>query len=129
MLKVEKCCYKLTSLVSLSSLWQGNVKKSKNWWILMEIANTGREILHISLHIFLTTWGVSMKFSGRIWLLILNVTKKQFHPLFRRYIFRQKKDTHSPPPPRPSPAILGSSYSFKTSMSTLEAKFSVTALD
>ena len=38
------------------------------------MANNDRE----SLHIFWTTWGISMKFSGKMWLLmILKVTKNQ----------------------------------------------------
>ena len=40
----------------------------------MKIANIDRE----SLHIFWTTWRISMKFSGKIWLMIiLKVTKNQ----------------------------------------------------
>ena len=38
------------------------------------MANNDRE----SLHIFWTTWGISMKFSGKMWLMmILKVTKNQ----------------------------------------------------
>ena len=40
----------------------------------MKIANIVREILHI----FWTTWGISMKFSGKMWIIIiLKVTKNQ----------------------------------------------------
>ena len=40
----------------------------------MKIDNINREILHI----FWTTWGISMKFSGKMWLIIiLKVTKEQ----------------------------------------------------
>ena len=64
-------CYKLTSLVSLS---QRNVKKSKKLIKSMKLANFVKE----SLHIFWTTCGISMKFSGMMWLMIiLKVTKNQ----------------------------------------------------
>ena len=36
----------------------------KNWWKSMKVGNIDRE----SLHIFWNSWGVSMKFSGKIWL-------------------------------------------------------------
>ena len=51
----------------------------------MKKANIDRDILHI----FSTTWGISVKFSGKVWLMmILKATKKpEFHYLFRRYIF------------------------------------------
>ena len=40
----------------------------------MNMANIGREILHI----FWKTWGISMKFSEKMWLMImLKVTKNQ----------------------------------------------------
>ena len=40
----------------------------------MKIANIDKEILHI----FWTTWGCSMKFSGKMWLMImLKITKNQ----------------------------------------------------
>ena len=41
----------------------------------MKIANIDREILHI----FLTTWGISMKFSGKMGIIMINlkVTKNQ----------------------------------------------------
>ena len=49
-------------------------KNSKNRGKLMKIANIDREILHI----FWTTSGISMKFSGKMWLMIiLKVTKGQ----------------------------------------------------
>ena len=50
-------CYKLTSLVSL---WQRNVKKIQK---LMKIASIDRE----SVHTFWVTWGISMKFSWKMW--------------------------------------------------------------
>ena len=55
----------------------------ENWWKSMKIANIDREIFHN----FWTTWGVSMKFSGKMWLMIK--LKPGFPPLFRRYIFRK----------------------------------------
>ena len=55
------------------------LKKSKK---LMKIANIDREILHI----FWTTWGNSMKFSGKMcFKIILSLKKPGFHPLIRRY--------------------------------------------
>ena len=48
-------------------------KNPKNWWKLMKIANIDRESLHISW----TDWGISMKSSGKMWLMIiLKATKK-----------------------------------------------------
>ena len=45
----------------------------------MKIANIDRKIIHI----FWTTWGISMKFSGKMWLMIiLKVTKNQSITLF-----------------------------------------------
>ena len=50
------------------------LKNQKNPWKSMKIANIDRE----NFHIFWTTWGNSIKFSGKMWLiLILKVTKKQ----------------------------------------------------
>ena len=44
----------------------------------MKIANIDREIIRI----FWTTWGISMKFSGKMWLMIiLKVTKTQLFTL------------------------------------------------
>ena len=74
-------CYKLTSLVSLQ---QVNVKKSGK---LMKIANIDREILHN----FWTTWGISMKFSGKMRLMIiLKVTKSQGFTLSLEDTFFEK---------------------------------------
>ena len=56
--------------MSLVSLQHGNVKKSEN---SMKIVNIEGE----KLHIFGTTQGISMKFSGKIFLMIiLKITKK-----------------------------------------------------
>ena len=49
-------------------------KNPKNRWKLIKLANIDRE----SLHIFWTIWGISMKFSGKMWLIIiLKITKNQ----------------------------------------------------
>ena len=49
-------------------------KIPNNRWKLMKIANIDRE----SLHIFWTTWEISMKFSGKMWFMIISkVTEKQ----------------------------------------------------
>ena len=48
-------------------------KDPQNWWKWMKIANIDRE----SFNIFWTTCDISMKFSGKMWLMItLKVTKK-----------------------------------------------------
>ena len=53
----------------------------------MKIANIDRE----SLHIFWTTWGISMKFSEKMWLMtILKVTKNQGFTLFLENTFLEK---------------------------------------
>ena len=53
----------------------------------MEIANIDKEILHD----FWTTWGISMKFSGKMWLLIkLKVTKNQGPTLSLQDTFFEK---------------------------------------
>ena len=46
--------------------------KQKIWLKLMKIANIKREILHI----FLTTWGISIKFSAQMWLMIISKARK-----------------------------------------------------
>ena len=56
-------------------------KNLKNREKLMKIANIGREILHI----FWTTWGNSMKVSGKMcFKIILSHKKPGLHPLFFR---------------------------------------------
>ena len=47
-------------------------KSPKNWWNSMKIANIDREIFHI----FWTTWGISIKFSGKMWLMIILKVRK-----------------------------------------------------
>ena len=56
----------------------------------MKIANIDKEILDI----FWTTWGISIKFLGKMWLMIiLKVLKNQgFCHLFRKYCFRKTID-------------------------------------
>ena len=49
-------------------------KNPSNQWKSMKIANIHREIIHI----FWTTWGISMKSSVKMWLMIiLKVIKNQ----------------------------------------------------
>ena len=77
----DTICYKLRSLVSLQ---QGNVKKSRK---LMKVANIDREIVHN----FWTTWGISVKFSGKMWLMaLLKATKKQAFSLSLEETFFEK---------------------------------------
>ena len=40
-----------------------------------------------NLHIFQTTWGTLMKFSGKTWLNIKSYEKTKLHPLSRKYEF------------------------------------------
>ena len=52
----------------------------------MKIANIDKEILHIVW----TTWGISIKFSGKMWLMIILSHKKpEFRSLFRRCMFQK----------------------------------------
>ena len=53
-------------------------ENSKNWGVNIEREN---------LHIFWTTWGTSMKFSGKTWLNIKSHKKTRLHPLSRIYKF------------------------------------------
>ena len=71
----------LTSLVYLQ--WR-NVKKSKK---LLKLVNIDEE----NLHIFQTTWGISMKFSGKMCLvIILKVTKKKgFTPSLENTVLKK----------------------------------------
>ena len=52
----------------------------------MKIANIDKE----RIHMFWTTWAISIKLSGETWLMLLSkVTRKLgLHPLFGRYIFQ-----------------------------------------
>ena len=59
----------------------------KNWWKSLKIAIIDRE----SLHIFWTTWGISMEFSGKMWLMIiLKVAKNQSCTLSLEDVFLEK---------------------------------------
>ena len=84
--------------MSLASLWQGN---DKNFKKSMKIANVDREILGI----FWTTWGIPMKFSGKMWLMIiLKVIKNQDFTLSLEDTFFEKNtekggQTELPPLP------------------------------
>ena len=62
-------------------------KNPKNWGKLIKIANIDREFLHI----FWTTWGNSMKFSGKMCFeIILKVTKNQSFTLSLEDTFFEK---------------------------------------
>ena len=61
-------------------------KNQKKKWRLMKIANIDRAILHI----FWTIWGISMKFSGKMWLMIIKVTKKHSFTLSLKDTFFKK---------------------------------------
>ena len=72
----------------------------------MKTVNTDTE----NLHIFLTTWGTSMKFWGKMWLIIvLKVTKKQVFTLSLKDTFLEKPKTifHDLPLPHHHPPFLG----------------------
>ena len=81
-------CYILTPLVYLQ---QEMSKKSKK---MIKIVNTGEE----NLYIFRTTWGILMKFSGKISLMIiLKVTKSQgFNPSLENAVL-EKQQGKDPP--------------------------------
>ena len=82
--------YMLTKLVYLQ---QKNLKKSKK---LLKIVIIEEE----NLNIYQTTWGLSMKFSGKI--KIENNKKPGLYHLSRKYSFG-KTTGRFPPPPLPSP--------------------------
>ena len=66
-----------------------------------QLSNIDKEILHI----FWTTWGTSMKFSGKMWLMIiLKVTKNQGFTLPLEDIFFEKPQGGGKLNP---PAVLG----------------------
>ena len=70
----------------------------------MKIANIDWEILHI----FWTTWGISMKFSGKMWPMIkFTVTKNQPFTLFLEDTFFGKPQEGGHIDPPPAPAVLG----------------------
>ena len=63
-----------------------------------------------NLHIFWTTWGIWVKFLGKMWLmLILKVTKNQGFILSLEHIFLEKPqggESNSPSPPHDPPPQL-----------------------
>ena len=62
-------------------------KNPKNWWKLMKIANIDRE----TIHIFWTTLEISIKFSGKMCLMILlKVTKNKGFTLSLEETFFEK---------------------------------------
>ena len=76
MLEVKKCWHDLLqadaiNFFATSKCQKKKKKKTENRWKSMKIANIDREILHN----FWRTWGISMKFSRKIWLTILKITK------------------------------------------------------
>ena len=80
-------------------------KNPKNWLKSMEIANIDTEILHI----FWTTWGISIRFSGKMWLMIiLKVTKNQGFTLSLEDTYFEKPQGRGSDwnPSPPSPAVL-----------------------
>ena len=92
--KADVICNKFTPLVSL---WQGIVQKYKkideNRWKSMKIANTDREGL-------LNAWRNSMKFSGKMWLMIiLKITKNQGFTLSLEDTILEKPQGRSNWPP------------------------------
>ena len=85
MSKVKKCWRHLQQADVISFFVRRKCHKNpENQWKSMKIANINREILHN----FSTTWGVSIKFSWKMWLMIiLKITKNRVSPSLRRYIF------------------------------------------
>ena len=89
-------CYKPTSLVSHKQM----PKNPKNWQKSMKLANFVKE----NLHIFWTTCGISMKFSGMMWLMMISkVTKNQEFTITLADTFLKKLQEGS----NCSPAFLG----------------------
>ena len=68
-------------------MWQRDVKKSKK---LIKIFNIEEE----NLHIFWTTWGASMTFSGNMWL--MKTKKTGLHPVSEKYILGKTKESGKP---------------------------------
>ena len=61
-------------LTSLASLKHGNLKKSETFMTIVNI--------EVNLNIFWIARGISMKFSGKMWLMIiLKITKERLSPL------------------------------------------------
>ena len=78
-----KNCWRSLLYVDVS-LQQGNVEKFEK---LIKMVNIEEE----NLHIFWTSWGISMKVSGKMWVMrILKVTKKQGSILSLKNTFLEK---------------------------------------
>ena len=74
-------CYKLTSKYVKCQ------NDKKNRWKSMKIANIEREIIYI----FWTTWGILLKFWGKMWIkIILKVTTNQGFTLYLEDTFFEK---------------------------------------
>ena len=90
-------------------------KNPKNQWKLMKRANIDRGILYI----FWTTWGISIQFSGKMWLMIIiKVTKNQGFTIFLEVTFFEKPQWEGGGGGGcqivPSPAVLGLKKTMKT---------------
>ena len=70
----------------LISCYMSNKEMSKKSKKSMKIADLDGEVLHI----FWTTCGISVKFSGKMWLMILKVTKNQGFTLSLEDTFLEK---------------------------------------
>ena len=105
MSKVKKCWHHLQQAEIISFFVTRKCQKNpENQWKSMKIATVNREIIHN----FWTTWGVSIKFSWKMWIMIiLKVTKKQGLTLSLEDTFFAKRQGGSNSLPPPPPAILG----------------------
>ena len=102
MLKVQKCWHHLLQAEVISLFVTRKCQKKKNRW---KSINIDREIDREILYIFWTTWGIAIKFSGKMWLMImLRVTKNQGFTLSLEDIQKTTegvKFTPTPSPPQP----------------------------
>ena len=72
-------------LTSLFYLQQGNLKRSNKF---ISIVNIEEE----TLHVFWTTWGIQMKRSGKMWLMIiLKFTKNHSFTISQENTFFKKQ--------------------------------------
>ena len=79
-LKVKKCIHHLLYADVINFFVTRKCQKTRK---IDENVNIEQE----NLHIFQTTWGTSMKFSGKTWLNIKIHEKTRLHPLSRKYKF------------------------------------------